>query len=348
MEPYLFKIDSTLSRRFPWTRLIKAPTPVYRLEALARHWGTEGLWIKREDQTHPAYGGNKVRNLEFILGKAVADGAESVVTLVPYGSNFTAALSAHAPGAGLQVHLSQFVAQRNLQIERHALFCRDLNARSRTFGGPLGVVGASLEAVHRKATSGKRGGCQWIPPGASNVRGALGHVNALFELSHQLKDRSECPPHVIVVGAGTCGTIAGLTAGCALLGWPTEIIGIRCAEPLVCNRFRVMALARRLCRTLGRVPKGALAVRLVDLPTRSRYAVPCPSSYEVMKSFWELEGVSLDTTYTAKVGLYLQTAAQNGAFRKKRVLYWHTYSPAALSWDSDHIIRYLSTGVTVG
>ena len=102
--------------------------------------GHPDLFIKREDQTHEVYGGNKIRNLEFILADAKMNGINTLSTLVPFGSNFTAALTSQARLNGFKCDLNQFIAQRNAQIDFHESFCRRQKANLYTYSGLTGPL----------------------------------------------------------------------------------------------------------------------------------------------------------------------------------------------------------------
>lgn len=334
------KLAAEIVKRYPRLQdvprenLIAEPTPVHPLTRLGRSWGHGSFYVKREDQTHSLYGGNKVRNLEYVLGDARQKGADHLVTLVPFGSNFTAALAVHGRRSGLQVHLAQFMAQRNTQIEAHAEFCEQQGARLSNATGLTGPVVAAVRAF----TSSLSPRTYWVTPGASNLLGAMGHANAFLEMQAQVKAGLIPAPHTIVVGTGTCGTLAGLAAGALLAQSPVQLIGVRCAEKIVCHPGRVRRLASAVIqKATGSRPAKVDGFQIVDVPSRSRYAVADPKAIPAMRAFWEQEGISLDTTYTAKVGLFLETEMKRGQFRGRNVLYWHTYSPAVTCWTTGRL-----------
>jgi D-cysteine desulfhydrase len=293
---------------------------------LGARLGHSELYVKREDRTHSVYGGNKVRNLEFVLAHALAGGKRRVVTLVPKGSNFTAALSVHGRAAGLEVRLSQFVALENEQIEAHFRFARRHGARDRTFRGLAGPVLAGAAGL----LDGIRRGSDYIVPGASSTLGALGHANAFLELVDQARAGLVPLPDVVVVGAGTCGTVAGLVAGARIAGVPTRLVAVRCAERIVCNRGRIERLARATLTRLGLADARLPEFDLVESPENLGYAIPTRAARGVMDEFGEEEGIILDGTYTSKVGLFLKRELSAAALRGRKVMYWHTFSPAAM------------------
>ena len=315
------------SRRLSRVCLISAPTPLHSLPHYGVKVGIDDLMIKREDLTSPLYGGNKVRNLEFVLADALQHGAKAVRTLVPYGSNFTAALASEARNLGLAVHLHQFVAQENAQTHAHARFAQATGALLRTHRGRTGPLRAAIDfARDQEAT-------YVIAPGASNILGATSHLRALLETLTQLKQQDRAAPDVIIVGPGTCGNTAGLLAAISALKLPTKLIGVRCADPIVCRRSRVLSLAGATLRFNGyRDNVSTSNFRLVEAPGHIRYGVPTQEGLQASKEFFDHEGLPLDVTYTSKVIATLKQLRNEGAIsRRERVLYWHTYSSRALS-----------------
>jgi D-cysteine desulfhydrase len=313
-----------------WIPLIDGPTPVARLSSLGREWRHEFLFVKREDATDHRYGGNKVRNLEFLLGQALARKERRLVTIGPLGSNFVAALAAQSRRVGLPVDVHQFVPELTVQIRRHADFSRRAGARLHVQEGPLALGLARAGA--RFAWQVLRDGSFPIPVGGSSWLGALGHARAALELSGQIS-RGGCPePDFLVVGAGTCGTMAGLLVGLRVAGLRTRVIGVRCVDRVVCNRRKIAALATRISRELGlgfAFSPGEVDLR--DAPGPGvRYGAPIEEARELSRLFLETEGLELDTTYTTKVAAFLRGFVRAEENRTARILYWHTFSPAAM------------------
>lgn len=302
--------------------------------SLRKLWGVGSLFVKREDQTDSLYGGNKVRNLEFLLGSALKGEAEEILTLAPLGSNYIAALSAQAAKVNLKVNAEQFVLARNPQIEAHSEFSRSLGARLHLHAGRAGIARATLHSFAQRM--GSRlffDDLYWCPPGATNVLGALGHVNAAVEMVEQVRKGQGPMPDYVVVGAGTCGTIAGLTAAFRYLGLSTRVIGVRCVSALLCHPSRVIRLANRVLEFLGSAYKvDANAFAIVDSPIDEGYSQTSSQAAEICQLFREHEGIILDRTYTAKVAAYLQHWVTTHSLENQSILYWHTFSPAAMNW----------------
>jgi 1-aminocyclopropane-1-carboxylate deaminase/D-cysteine desulfhydrase-like pyridoxal-dependent ACC family enzyme len=236
-----------------WVPLITQATPVSRLRDFGQAIGHNHLYVKREDLTAAGYGGNKVRNLEFLLGRAQFHGCNRIAMVAPLGSNFVAAAASQATKIGMTSEFFQFVPTQNKQIHLHARFTQSTGANVHINEGPLlpailkSSLGLGLRMGQNLATNEKT---FRLPMGGSDVLGALGHVNAALELAMQIR-RGEIP-HVdhLLVGVGTCGTMAGLLVGLRMADLNTKVIGVRCVDKIICNEYQIAALANQLTKKL--------------------------------------------------------------------------------------------------
>lgn len=331
MTPALFNYSSDWETRFAWQRLLEKPTTVHSLSGPTHFKSPRSLFVKREDETDTLYGGNKVRNLEFLLGEVIRQGYKRVRTLGPLGSNFIAALAAQAYRVGVAVHVDHFIPVVTPQIQAHADFSLRLGTEIALYPGRRGAVPAYLAAKARALG----GDSYFLTPGGSHPLGVLGHVSAFLELGEQVA-RGEAPrPSVIVVGVGTCGTLAGLLIGRRLLGWNTRIIGVRCVDRIVCHPRKVRRLANQTLRLLGRQERLSRGeVEMVDLSDwglgDTAYGLPLADFEAQRDRFLETYGLRIDSTYTGKVARFLEAGMEGGQWAGKHVLYWHTFSPKAL------------------
>ncbi len=315
-----------------WTQLIAAPTPVHRLRTFGQSHGIE-VWTKREDQTDSrAYGGNKVRNLEFILGAARAAGADRVLTCAPFGSNFVAALSAQAPKLGIQTEVHHFFAPLNAQTNAHARYSQSRSAELHRHPGSLfpSLALTYTHATLRRALLGSR--AFTIAEGGSSPLGTLGHLNAYLEFVGQVRRGVAPRPDVIFVGAGTCGTIAGLLAGSLLTEHPIPVVGVRTVPGSICHETKIARLANRTLAEFRLSPLRVRPEQVALIKPRTTYAQADWRERAWQKYFETHEGFALDTTYTSKVIAALHARLADGSLYGqgvRRVLYWHTYSPAA-------------------
>ena len=121
------RIDSfSLLNNIAKTPLINGPTPIYPLKFLGKEWGHGQLYIKREDLTAAKYGGNKVRNLEYLLGDCQRKGLQSIITPSPIGSNFIAALAPITQSQGIDVKVEYFKPHFNHHIQVQQKFSLSL------------------------------------------------------------------------------------------------------------------------------------------------------------------------------------------------------------------------------
>ncbi len=335
MASALFRLFPQFQNSIPFLSLIEKPTEVARLKNISRIFGHTELYIKREDQTDSIYGGNKVRNLEFVLGEAKSRNAKKVLTMAPLGSNFIAALAAQAEKVSLAAEVEHFVMVRNAQVNAHADFSREHGALLNVHPGYSGMLFAASQIAYTRMTDNDTYYC---PPGASYTTGALGHVSAALELAEQIHANEIPKPDFVVVGAGTCGTIAGLTAGFKLAGLDIKIIGVRCVDKIVCNKMAVARLANSLLKKLGStLVVYPHEITLFTSPLDKGYASPIEKADELIELFLQNENIELDTTYTSKVVAKLEELITEGHFIGKKVLYWHTFSPAAMNLNKKRL-----------
>ncbi|MHA2094355.1 MAG: 1-aminocyclopropane-1-carboxylate deaminase/D-cysteine desulfhydrase, partial [Candidatus Hodarchaeales archaeon] len=210
--PLLFEEYPSLDGLIPWIQLIKAPTPVKRLEKLEESLKTKTrLWIKLDNLTSSQYGGNKVRKLEFIIADALRKKKKTIATLGGIGTNHGLATTIYAKEFDLNTRLYLI----NQPIDRHVLNNLKLDYY---YGAELKYVknylGAAvyfyfLDRLLKKGT-------YWLPAGGSTPLGVLGYVNAILELKDQIDSGLLPEPGYIFVAAGTTGTMAGIELGLRL------------------------------------------------------------------------------------------------------------------------------------
>ncbi len=329
--PILFQLAPHLSSQanISWVPLILSPTPVHEFSGAFDLLGHRRLYVKREDATDTLYGGNKVRNLEFLLGTALARGARRLVTVAPYGSNFVAALAAQAKKIGLVSNIFHFIPDLSAQMQMHAHFSAEQGSHLRLFRGGryFGLARAQAGLLIDRLFDKD---CYVLPAGGSNAVGVLGHINAVFELQSQIQCGEIPEPDFLVVGVGTCGTMAGLLAGIKLTGLKTRVIGVRCVDPVVCNPLHIAYLANSALKLLRAMTR----IRIADIDLREgeriAYGRPLPQAEEAIKRVRRVSGIELDTTYTTKVFAYLERLAHSGKLEGKDILFWNTFSPAAV------------------
>ncbi len=212
----LFQHYPLLAHKLPYVALGVFPTPVQKLDQLGQQLGLDNLFIKRDDLSGKIYGGNKIRKLEFILGKAIRTKAGEVLTFGAAGSNHALATAIYADQLGLK-SISMLASQPNASyIRRNLLMSYHYGAELHLIPNipfiPLVANPAVLYQLLRHRL--KRGQFPMIVPmGGSSPLGAVGFVNAAFELQEQILKGEISEPDYIYVASGSMGTAAGLILG---------------------------------------------------------------------------------------------------------------------------------------
>jgi D-cysteine desulfhydrase family pyridoxal phosphate-dependent enzyme len=284
--------------------LASTPTP---LESSVLLPGGVRLWIKRDDLTGLALGGNKARKLEFLCGEALDAGADCLITVGASQSNHCRMTAAAGAMMGVETHLV-LSGDRPARFTGNQLLSDRLGAHQHFNGAPpelWGVLEISREELTEELESqGLR--TFSIPIGGSTPRGALGYVIAFEELMRQC-DALSIRPASIVVTSSSGGTHAGLVAGRAWLRFldPTrhlpEIVAVGVAKGVVNGKPSIVDLARNALE-LARLPG---IVREEDVVIARDwlgpdYAVPTPESRAAQDWAARFAGILLDDVYTAK------------------------------------------------
>ena len=300
----------------PRARLGDFPSPVERVEGFR---DVDALWIKRDDLDAPDAGGNKVRTLEFLLGR-VGEG-DTVLTIGGEGSTHVLATAVHAARLGARTIAHRWRHDMHpiaTQVaERAAALCAEAPVSSNMVAG---VARAWMRRV--------RGGVHYVPLGGSTPLGILGQVSAALELCEQAEAGAMPAPRRVVVPLGTGGTAAGLSLGFAIAGADIEVVGARVGPRIGSNHWRVAALADATARfiqrfTGRRVPRVAKrAVRVEHGAYGGAYGRPHPSAELATTLMRDSCGLRLDATYSAKAfAVALDIAPQH----TEPTLYWLTF-----------------------
>ncbi len=314
----------------PRVKLGHSPTPLDAAPALGRQLGVE-LTIKRDDCTGLAFGGNKVRLLEFYLGAAVADGADTVLITGAVQSNFVRLAAAAARTQGMEIHiqLEERVpdVDHSYRMSGNVLLNKLLGAHLSSFpvGEDESAADASLDALARDlADTGKRPfvihlGVDYPP------LGALGYVVAAEELTTQMAERSLAFDHV-VVASGSALTHGGLLVGLRALGNDVPVTGICVRRGADKQHPRVLRCCREVAALIGIddcVRESDVAV--FDGVLAPGYGQMNAATISAMAMAARLEALMLDPVYTGKVMAGLMALARDGTFQPgARVLFMHT------------------------
>ena len=313
--------------RFPRVRLFPAPTPLEPLNNLTRKLGGPEIWIKRDDCTVVATGGNKVRKLEWLIGEARAQGATHIVTQGAIQSNHVRQTAAVARKFGMtctallerrvQTNDRDYNGSGNVLLDK--LFgCRieyrdgglDMNAEAEKKGAELRSNG---EAVYV------------IPGGGSNRVGALGYVSCAQELVQQA-DEIGLRIDRIVTATGSAGTHAGLIVGLEGMNANIPVLGIGVRLPRDRQEENVYRLALATAEYVG--VKGGIARETVVANcdyVGEGYGVPTKEMGEAVVMLAQEEGILLDPVYSGKAMAGMIGLIRKGQFAKNEtIVFLHT------------------------
>ncbi len=311
------------------------PTPIERLDRLSKYLGGPEIWIKRDDQTGLASGGNKTRKLEFLAADALAQGADHLVTTGAPQSNHARQTAAAAARLGLGCSLvlrgnKPETITGNLLLN-HLLGAFVYWSEGGDCNEEIARVMSDLRHIGRKP--------YLIPLGGSNVIGATGYVLAMRELMDQLDDL-RLNIDFIVFASSSGGTQAGVVLGARAFGYRGTILGISVDNPADALQTQVAALATATATHLG---LGTISVADIvnvnDDYVGEGYARVGENEREAIKQLAQLEGILLDPVYTGRAFGGLIDLIRWGAFtRAQRVLFWHTGGTAALPAFADRLL----------
>lgn len=320
--------------RFPRLHFAHLPTPLEPLPRISAALGGPNLWIKRDDCSGLSTGGNKTRKLEFLMADAAAREADCVITQGGTQSNHARQTSAIAARLGLECHL----LLEDLSGEHDEVYA--------TSGNLL------LDQLHGASLSSRAAGCDMdaemdglssrlrdqgknpynIPGGGSNEIGALGYVNAAFELAAQASDRSLRIDH-LVHATGSCGTQAGLVVGLETMHSGIPVYGICVSRDGGEQEARVYQLVRRTCAYLDLGADFVARERVVADGNYfgDGYGLPTEGMIEAVKMLARYEGILLDPVYTGKGFAGLIDRVRQGHFKPgENVVFLHTGGSVSL------------------
>jgi len=313
--------------RFPRVRLFPTPTPLEPLPNLSRHLGGPEIWIKRDDCTVVATGGNKVRKLEWLVGEAQAQGATHLVTQGAVQSNHVRQTAAVAKRFAMKctallehridTNDRDYLNSGNVLLDR--LF--DVSIEYRPGGTDMNAEaeakGEALRAAGEKTYV--------IPGGGSNTVGALGYVSCAQELMQQV-DEMGLRIGRVVTATGSAGTQAGLVVGLEGVNAGIPVLGIGVRAPRDRQEANVHRLAEATADMVG--VRGGIARSAVVANcdyVGPGYGQPTPGMTEAVLMLARLEGVLLDPVYSGKAMAGLIDLIRRGEFRKgERVVFLHT------------------------
>ena len=323
---------------FPRYPLLFGPSPVHPLERLSAHLGGPAIWAKREDcNSGLAFGGNKTRKLEYLVPDALAQGADTLVSIGGVQSNHTRQVAAVAARLGLKARLVQ---------ERWVDWPDPVNDKvgnillSRIMGADVRVVdegfGIGIKTSWEQALEDVRaaGGRPYaIPAGASDHRlGGLGFASWAYEVRQQEQELGVFFDTIIVCSV-TGSTQAGMIAGFAGQDRPRRVLGIDASAKLDETRAQVEKIARNTAELIG-LGRELRDDEITVLPgwAGDYYGIPVQSTLDAIRLTGSLEGMIIDPVYEGKSMAGLIDLVRGGRIGKdSTVLYAHLGGQPALN-----------------
>jgi 1-aminocyclopropane-1-carboxylate deaminase len=323
---------------FPRYPLMFGPSPVHPLPRLSEHLGGAQVWAKREDcNSGLAYGGNKTRKLEYLVPDALAQGADTLVSIGGVQSNHTRQVAAVAAKLGMSAVLVQekWVDWDDPVNDKvgNILLSRIMGAEVRLdpSGFDIGFRDSWNKALDDVVA---RGGTPYaIPAGASDHRlGGLGFANWAYEVRQQEQDMGVFFDTIIVCSV-TGSTQAGMIAGFAGQDRPRRVIGIDASAKIEPTREQVARIARNTADLidLGRDLRDE-EITVLEGWAGDLYGIPVASTVDAIRLSGRLEGMIIDPVYEGKSMAGLIDLVSSGEIPKNsNVLYAHLGGQPALN-----------------
>jgi D-cysteine desulfhydrase len=310
--------------QIPRAHFAHLPTPIEELPHLTKELGGPRLFVKRDDQTGLAFGGNKTRKLEFLVAEAQEQGARMLISAGAMQSNHCRQTAAAAARHGFECTLvltGEMAEQPSANLLLDRLFgAKIVNVADRKDRDRI-----LQETFDQAAKDGKKP--YLVPYGGSSSTGALGYAFAMEEFMKQ-----DLHADWIVFGTSSGGTHAGLLLGQRVFGYKGKVLGISIDESVEWLQEHVSALASSASEKLGDriefAPAGVLAN--ADY-CRAGYGVLTDAEREAVNLFARKEGLLLDPVYTGRAAAGMIDLIRKGFFSKdETVLFWHTGGQTAL------------------
>ena len=327
--------------KFPRVQLGHLPTPLEHLPRLGKHLGGPDIWVKRDDCTGLATGGNKTRKLEFSMAEAIEQGADTIVTVGAVQSNHVRQTAAAACKLGLrcEVLLEHRVKNPSVNYANsgNVLLDRVFGANLREYPGGTDFDTAMQDVAEEVQSNG--GKPYLVPGGASNTVGALGYVNCAIELLEQADAIGLSIDH-IVTATGSAGTQAGLVTGLKALQRDIPLLGIGVNAPQDAQEEKVYQLA---CATAEVIGKPGIIAR-DDVAANCNYVgegygVPTDEMNEAVLLLARLEGLLFDPVYSGKALAGMIDLIRRGEFGDaENIVFLHTGGAVALFAYSDQLM----------
>lgn len=303
------------------------PTPIEELPNLAKALGGPRLFVKRDDQTGLAFGGNKTRKLEFLVAEAREQGADLLISGGAMQSNHCRQTAAAAVRYGFECTLV-LTGEKPRQSSANFLLDQLFGAEIITVEDRAYRDQTLQETFDKALAEGKKP--YLVPYGGSSPTGAMGYTFAMQEFMQQ-----GIHADWMVFGTSSGGTHAGLVLGQRLYGYSGRVLGVSIDEPEEELKSQVSELASRASEKLGeRIRFTRSDVLATEEYCQAGYGVFGKGEHEAIHLFAGTEGLLLDPVYTGRAAAGLIDLIRRGFFKKdETVLFWHTGGQPALFAD---------------
>ncbi|QHJ09861.1 D-cysteine desulfhydrase [Paraglaciecola mesophila] len=308
------------------------PTPIHKLSRLSAYLGGPQIYIKRDDLTGLALGGNKTRKLEYLLADALGNDSDCIITAGAAQSNHCRQTAAACATLGLECHLvlggqAPNVANGNLLLDQ--LFGAHIHwSGENRKGEDIPNIVATLREQGRNPYV--------VPYGGSNAIGALGFINAFYELNTQCKDTAMPSEFSDIVFASSSGaTHCGLVLGKEMCSASSRIIGINIDKNEQGKdgyKSQLHTLIKDTADTLSLdYPTDIDEIQLKDEYIGAGYGVVGELEREAIALCAQLEGILLDPVYTGRaMGGLIDMIRKEHFCAESNILFWHTGGAPAL------------------
>jgi len=319
-----------MMKKFKRVDLGHFPTPIEHLKNISEYLDGPQIYIKRDDCTGLATGGNKTRKLEYILPDAIKNNVNLIVTVGAIQSNHARQTAAACAKLGLKCLI---VLEQRLK-DAPEIYMNSGNVfLNRIFGAEMvlcpndrDVEDYAKEIIESKRKNGENP--YFIPVGGSNHLGELGYIECMREIvDNQNKD----PFTHIILATGSGGTHAGLVAGKTIFQSDIEIIGISIKDNQSNQEEKVYQLALNSCEYTEHKPPLREDVIVNDHYVGAGYAIPTDGMKEALRAMATMEGILLDPVYSGKAFDGLINLVKKNYFKSSdKVLFLHTGGSAAI------------------
>jgi len=326
---------------FPRVRLAHLPTPLEYLPRLSEHLGGPAIYVKRDDCTGLASGGNKTRKLEFLMADALRLGADTIITQGAVQSNHARQTAAAAAKLGMRCELlfeNRIAEPKPVYLESgNVLLDRLFGAQTHHYPGGTDMNAAMDALAEALREAGRKP--YIIPGGGSNRIGALGYVECALELLQQC-NQQQLPVDCVVHATGSAGTQAGLVTGLRATHANIPVLGIGVNAARQPQEEKVYNLAVETADYIG----AGGCVRRQDVVANcdyvgEGYGIPTAGMREALLLLARLEGLLFDPVYSGKGLAGLIDLIRQGEFRAgQHIVFVHTGGSAGLFGYQDEIL----------